>query len=55
MEQKPSDIAIIDLASALKFALTHLSLDQITKELADNIPHEELRIIHGKLVPMIID
>ena len=55
MEQTEKDIATVQLTDAINYALQHLSLDEFTKELADTIPHDELRIIHGKIVPMIID
>ena len=55
MEQTPKDIAIVQLTDAIHYALKHLSLDEFTKELADAIPHDELRIIHGKIVPLILD
>ena len=55
MEQTEKDIATVQLTDAIHYALKHLSLDEFTKELADAVPHKELRIIHGKLVPLILD
>lgn len=49
-EQKPSDVAIIQLIDACKFASEHLSPDQFAKAINEGTSDKDLlRIIHGKL------
>lgn len=55
MEQNASDIAIVDLSNALKFAGQHLSIEQIAKVIHESLPHDELIAIHGKLAIRIIE
>ena len=54
-EQKPSDVAIIDLTNALQFAEQHLSPDQFAQTIAEALPKDFLTMVHGKLVTKILE
>lgn len=54
-EQKPSDVAIIQLIEACKFASEHLSPDQFAKAIDDALPKDFLTMVHGKLVTKILE
>jgi len=54
-EQKPSDIAIVDLINACKFAAEHLSPDQFAQAVMEGTDTEFLTMVHGKLALKIIE
>lgn len=55
-EQKPSDIAIIQLIDACKYASDHLSPDQFAKAINEGIPDKSfLKVAHGNLAALLLE
>lgn len=55
-EQKPSDIAIIQLIDACRYASDHLSPDQFANAIAEGVQgHDFLIMAHGKLALKITE
>jgi hypothetical protein len=54
-EIKASEMAIVQLREAVKFAEEHLSPDAFAKAIAEVSPKDFLTVVHGKLAIMILD